>query len=384
MNARRILAVTHKEWREMVRDPLSLVMGFVVPFALMLLIGFGMTFDIENIPLAIVDRDGGAASRDYAYRFIGSRYFDFKGYIADERRVAPLLMDGKLRAVIVIPEKFERDLLAARPVSVQVLLDGAFPDRVRVTKGYISAINGAATRELIAGHLSRRDGIPVQQATELLQPFSLELRYLYNQGVRSDWSIPPKLIMFILFFIPAFMTSLRVVREKEIGTIFNVYTSPLTRVEFLVAKLAPYVAIALINLFVLWLLAVLVFQAPFKGSFLLFFGAGALFVIATTCIGMLVSVFVRTQIAAMLISLVIAFVPALQYSELEIPVASMGPDAQAIAHMLPGMHYVRVITGTFLKNVGLEVLWPEVLVLAAQAGGLFFACYLLFHKRVRA
>lgn len=368
----------------MVRDPLSLVLGFVVPFALMLLIGFGMTFDIENIPLAIVDRDGSAASRDYAYRFIGSRYFDFRGYIGDERRVAPLLMDGKLRAVIVIPEKFERDLLAGRPVSVQVLLDGAFPDRTRVIKGYISAINGAATRDLIAEHLSRRDGIPVRQAAELLQPFSLELRYLYNQGVRSDWSIPPKLIMFILFFVPAFMTSLRVVREKEIGTIFNIYSSPLTRVEFLFAKLAPYVTIALINLVVLWLLAVLVFQAPFKGSFLLFFGAGALFVIATTCIGMLVSVFVRTQIAAMLISLIIAFVPALQYSELEIPVASMGPDAQAIAHALPGMHYVRVITGTFLKNVGLDVLWPEVLVLAAQAGGLFFACYLLFHKRVKA
>ncbi len=368
----------------MVRDPLSLVMGFVLPFALMLLIGFGMTFDVENIPLAIVDRDGSAASRDYAYRFIGSRYFDFKGYLADERKAAPLLMDGKLRAVIVIAERFERDLLAGRPAAVQVLLDGAFPDRVRITKGYISAINAAATRELIAGYLSRRDGIPAAQANELLQPFGLEMRYLYNQGVKSDWSIPPKLIMFILFFVPAFMTSLRVVREKETGTIFNIYTSPLTRVEFLLAKLAPYVAIALVNLVVLWLLAVLVFRAPFKGSFTLFFAAGALYVIATTCIGMLVSVFVRTQIAAMLISLVITFVPALQYSELEEPVTSMDPEGQLITYLLPGMHYVRVIMGTFLKNVGLEVLWPEALTLAVQAGGLFFACYLLFHKRVKA
>lgn len=378
------MAVMRKEWWEMVRDPLSLVMGFFVPVALMLLIGYGMTSDVENIPLAIVDRDGTTASRDYAYRFIGSRYFDFKAYIRDERKVAPLLMDGKLRAVIVIPEKFERDLLTGRMVSVQTLLDGAFPDRTRVTKGYISAINSAASLDLLADHYSRREGVSAQEARQMLQPFSLEVRYLYNQGVESDWSIPPKLIMFILFFVPAFMTSLRVVREKEIGTIFNIYTSPLTRLEFLVAKLAPCIAIALINMVILWLLATLVFRAPFKGSLLLLFGAGTLFIVATTCIGMLVSVFVKTQIAAMLISLFITFVPALQYSGLEVPVASMGPDAQMIAHMMPAMHYVNVITGTFLKDVGLEVLWPDVLVLAAYAAGLFLMCYLLFHKRVRA
>jgi ABC-2 type transport system permease protein/ribosome-dependent ATPase len=358
-------------------------MAFGVPVALMLLIGFGMTFDVENIPLAILDRDGSAMSRDYAYRFIDSRYFDFKGYLASEHEVAPLLMDGKLRAVIIIPEQFDRTLQAGRPASVQVLLDGALPDRTRITKGYISAINGAASAESLAAYLSHTQGVPLEQARALLQPFSLEIRYLYNQGLKSDWSIPPKLIMFILFFAPAFMTSLRVVREKELGTIFNIYTSPLTRVEYLIGKLAPYVTIALIDLVILWLLAIQVFGAPFKGSFLLFLGASLLYVIATTCIGMLVSVFVRTQVAAMLISLFITFVPALQYSGLEIPIASMGPDAQVIAHMMPAMHYTRVIDGTFLKGVGLAVLWPDILLLALYATVLFAACYLLFHKRLR-
>ena len=383
MNAKRIFAVMQKEWWEIVRDPLSLIMAFVVPISLMLLVGFGMTFDVENIPLAIQDRDGSAMSRDFAYRFIGSRYFDFKGFLTSERQAIPLLMAGKLRAVIIIPEKFERNLQAGSPASVQVLLDGGFPDRTRVTKGYISAITRSASLDSLAAYIARTQGVPPAQAMQTLQPLSLEVRYLYNQSLKSDWSVPPKLLMFILFFTPAFMTSLRVVREKELGTIFNIYTSPLTRMEFLVAKLIPYVGIALINLVIMWLLVMNVFGVPFKGSVLLFFGASLLYVVATTCIGMLVSVFVRTQIAAMLISLFITFVPALQYSGLEIPVSSMGPEAQVIAHLMPAMHYTRIIDGSFLKGVGLSVLWPDIALLAVYATVLFSACYLLFHKRVR-
>jgi ABC-2 type transport system permease protein/ribosome-dependent ATPase len=383
MNAQRILAVIQKEWWEIVRDPLTLVMAFVVPMALLLLVGFGMTFDVENIPLAIQDRDGSAMSRDYAYRFIGSRYFDFKGFLSGERDAIPLLADGKLRAVIIVPEQFERDLLAGRPASVQVLLDGAFPDRTRVTKGYISAITRAASLDSLADYLSRTQGVSLAQASQTLQPVSLEVRYLYNQSLKSDWSVPPKLLMFILFFTPAFMTSLRVVREKELGTILNIYTSPLTRMEFVVAKLAPYVGIAMVNLIAMWLVVMSVFGVPFKGSVPLFLGASLLYVIATTSIGMLVSVFVRTQIAAMLISLFITFVPALQYSGLEIPIASMGLDAQVIAHLMPAMYYTRIIDGSFLKGVGVSVLWPDIAMLAAYAAALAGACYLFFHKRVR-
>lgn len=384
MNVQRIRAVLQKEWWEIVRDPLSLTMAFGVPIGLLLLVGFGMTFDVANIPLAVLDRDGSSMSRDYAYRFIGSRYFDFKGFLGSEREATPLLMDGKLRAVIIIPEQFERNLAGGNPATVQVLLDGGFPDRTRITKGYISAMTREASLDSLAGYVSRTQGMSVAQARQTLQPLTLEVRYLYNQALKSDWSVPPKLIMFILFFTPAFMASLRVVREKELGSIFNIYTSPLTRLEFLAGKLLPYVGIALVNLLVMWLLVMSVFGVPFKGSVVLFLAASGLYVIATTGIGMLVSVFVRTQIAAMLISLFITFVPALQYSGLEIPIASMGKDAQLIAHLMPAMHYVSVIDGTFLKGVGLAVLWPNLLSLGVYAVVIVGACYLLFHKRVRA
>lgn len=379
----RIAAVIHKEWREILRDPLSLIMAFVMPISLMLLIGFGMSFDVQNIPLALLDHDRSAASRDYAHRFTDSRYFDFRGMLAGEHEVEPLLMDGRLRAVIVIPEGFGQRLQAGQPADVQVLLDGAFPDRARVTKGYVSTINAAASMDRIAAFLSGIHGVPANDVRRQLEPVRLEMRYLYNQGLKSDWSVPPKLIMFILFFTPAFMTSLRVVREKELGTIFNIYTSPLTRIEFLLGKLAPYVTIAFTNLLLLWALVLTVFGVPFKGSAVLFLGTSLLYVIATTCVGMLVSVFVRTQVAAMVISLFITFVPALQYSGLEVPVGSMGPEAQFIAHLMPAMHYTRVIDGVFLKGAGLAVLWPDLLLLAFYAMALLTGCYRLFHKRVR-
>lgn len=383
MNVRRIFAVVDKECREIVRDWLTLTMAFVLPSALLLLIGFGMTFDVENIPVAVVDRDRSAASRDYASRFTGSRYFDYKGHLSDERDATALLTDGKLRAVIIIPEQFERMLLSGRPAAVQILLDGAFPDRTRLTKGYINAINAAASEDSVARYLAQVRGQSIEDAKRSMAPFTLEVRYLYNQAVKSDWSIPPKLIMFILFFVPAFMTSLRVVREKEIGTIYNVYASPLTRLEFLVGKLLPYVVIAFVNLVLLWLLVLWVFEVPFKGSFALLLAAGGLYVIGTTALGMLVSVFVRTQMAAMVISLFISFVPALQYAGLEVPVASMGPDAQVVAHVVAAMHFTNIISGSFLKGVGLEVLWLDLVALAAYAASLVTLCYLLFRKRVR-
>lgn len=384
MNTSRVFAVAQKEWREIVRDPLSLTLAFVMPVVLLLLIGFGMIMDVENVPFAVVDRDHSASSREYASRFIASRHFDFEGYLPDESAAVPLLMDGRLRVVIVIPDQFERHLLKGEGESVQVLLDGAFPDQTRITKGYISAITAAAATQVLAAGVSTARATPATHARPALEPVRLEVRYLYNQALKGYWSLAPKLIMFVLFFTPAFMTSLRVVREKETGTIFNIYTSPLTRLEFLVGKLAPYVAIGVANLLILWWLVLQAFGVPFKGSALVFLGASGLYIVATTCVGMLVSVFVRTQVAAMVISLFITFVPALQYSGLGSPVASMGPERQAIAHLTPAMHYTRVIDGTFLKGVGLAVLWPDVLLLAAYAAAFLGASYLLFHKRVKA
>lgn len=383
MNLRRTGSVAYKEWREIVRDKLMLILALIVPVGMMVLVGFGMVMDVKNIPLGIIDRDGSAMSRDLAYRFMSSQYFDFKGYIYDDREADRMLTAGTMRAVVVIPENFERDLEAGRPATVQTLLDGTFPHSATIVKAYVDAITNGAGIEALADRISTERGIAQQDALQLLQPFRVEIRYLYNESLKSDWSLPPRTIMLILFFIPAFMTSIRFAREKENGSIYNVYASTVSRSEFLVGKLMPYVAIFLLNAIILWFIAISVFRTPFRGSFALFLVATAFYVVITSCIGVLVSYFVKTQMAAMVVSMFISFALVTQYSGIDVPLTSLRPEAQWIAHIVAAIHYTRIMDGTFLKGVGIRVLWPDLLILASYAMALFTLCHLLFRKRVQ-
>jgi ABC-2 type transport system permease protein/ribosome-dependent ATPase len=381
MNWRRVITVAHKEWREILRDRLFFALAFVVPAALMLIFGYGLSLDVENVPVAIVDYDKTPLSRDYAYRFISSRYFDFKGYATNERELDPLLKDNKLRAAIVIPPHFQRNVWAGRAAHVQTLIDGTIPSRAQTTKGYVAAINGDFSTELLAQYVSRLRGLPLDQARERVQPVRLEVRYLYNQSVKSIWSLAPKLIMMVMIFVPPLLTAVGVVREKESGSIYNIYASTVSRGEFLLGKLAPYVAISIVNVAVLWLLATQVFGAPFKGDPLFFFLASVAFVICTTGIGLLVSLMVRTQLAATVVTAILTMVPALEYSGFLMPVESLTGEGEIEARLLPAMYYTNIVVGSFLKGVGLELLWPDLLALAGFSIALFALGYVLFNKR---
>lgn len=384
MNRTRVIAVAWKEWREIVRDRLFFALAFVVPAVLMLLFGFGLSLDVENIPLAVVDHERTPLSREYVHRFTDSRYFDFKGYGEDEDRLDQAIVNGELRAVLVIGARFEQNLLAGRPAQVQTIIDGTFPFRAQTAKGYVAAINAAFNVELLTRALSQLRGIPEDLAREQLPPVRIDVRYLYNESVTSIWSIGPKLLMAILMISPPFLTALGIVREKESGSIFNIYASTASRAEFLTGKLVPYVAISTINAIILWALATGLFGAPFKGDPLFFLLASILYVICTTGIGLLVSVAVRTQVAAMIGTAILTVVPAVLYSGVLIPVSSLSSVATVIAHLLPGMYFANIAMGSFLKGVGLATLWPDVLALAVYATVLFTVGFLLFHKRVKA
>lgn len=381
MNMKRVAAVAQKEWREIVRDKLFFSLAFIVPVVLMLMFGYGLSLDVENIPMAIVDHDGTASSRDYANKFIDSRYFQFLGYSHDERELTPLLTGNRIRAAIIIPEYFEKNLLSGRPAQVQTLIDGTFPFRAQTTKGYIIAINSAVSAELLTEYLSRLRGIPHSQARQIVQPVRLEVRYLYNQSVKSIWSLAPKLLMVILMISPPFLTALGIVREKESGSIYNIYSSTLSRGEFLLGKLAPYVGISILNAIILWILATWLYAVPFKGPLLFFFLATVMYVICTTGIGLVVSVLVSTQTAAMIVTAIFTIVPAVLYSGILVPISSLTRAAQVIAHALPAMYYTNIALGCFLKGVGFAALWFELLILALYATVLFTIGYLMFNKR---
>ncbi|CAN5815094.1 ABC transporter permease [soil metagenome] len=381
MNLRRIRVVAYKEWREIVRDRLFFALAFVVPSLLMLLFGYGLSLDVENIPLAIIDYDQSVMSRDYAHRFTDSRYFAFQAYAQRAQQAEQLVIDNTLRAVIIIPPRFGEDLLAGHSASVQTWIDGTFPFRALTAKGYVTAINAAINLDALSRHFSALSGVSPERIRAALQPIRMETRYLYNQEVKSIWSLAPKLIMVILMLSPPFLTALGVVREKESGAIYNVYSSTLSRGEYLIGKLLPYVAISVVNACALTAFALLLFGAPFKGDPLFFLLSTILYVICTTGIGLLVSVMVNTQVAAMVGTAIVTVVPAVLYSGMIIPIPSLSAVAAVIAHLLPGMYYAEIAMGSFLKGVGFASLWLDMLILALYAAALFTAGFLGFHKR---
>ncbi len=383
MKLARVLAVAQREWQEIVRDRIYFLLAFLLPVMLMLVFGYGMSQDIENIAVAVVDEDRTPMSRDYAHHFIESRYFSFQGYLNDADAANRLLAERKLRVVIVIGPRFAEDLLAGRVSRVQTLIDGTFITSTRTIQAYVEAINLAASSEIRAGFLARRLGLPPERAASLLHPVKLEVRYLYNQEVRSIWTVAPGLIMLILMLVPPLLMALSVVREKETGAIYNVRSSTITRAEFLAGKLLPSIAISAVNAGILWLLATWYFHTPFKGSLVFFVGATLLYILCTTGLGLLISLLVSTQQAALIISVVMSIIVSIQFSGLITPVSSLTGGNFAIAHAFPAMYYYAVVKGAFLKAVGLDVLWPQLAFFVLHAGIVFTLCYLLFRKRTR-
>jgi len=381
MNIQRIVAYAYKEWREIARDRLFFSLAFIVPPMLMVLFGIGLSLDVEHIPFVVLDQDKTAESRDYAARFSSGVFFNLQGEITDPKQLDDLMAKGQVRAALIIPNGFGRRLAANQPTEVQTVIDGTFPSRALTTKGYIDAINAQANIDRIGRMLSHASGMTEDAARKRLSPVKLSVRYLYNEAVESLWSLAPKLLMVILMVAPPFLTALGVVREKETGAIFNLYASNLTRGEYLLGKLAPYVGISFLNSWVLWLIALWGFGVPFRGSMLFFSLASVVYVLCTTGIGLLVSIVTRSQVSAMIVTAIITIVPAVLYSGVLIPVPSLGPTGQVIAHLLPAMYYNDIAVGCFLKGSGLHEMWREFTVLTLYGITLFTLGYRFMTKR---
>lgn len=381
MDVRRIIAVAYKEIREVARDKLFAVLAFVLPTFLMLLLGVCLSMDVENIPIAIVDNDNTPESRDFASRFASSRYFDLITIAYDDRELNPLLQNNIIRAVIVIPAHFGRNTNKGRPAPVQTLLDGTYTSRAQITKGYVSSIIGAMNANLLAQYVSRTAGVPVDRAQIAVRPIKVDSRYLYNPSVKSVLGLAPRLLVLILYMVPPLLTALGVVREKETGSIFNVYASTLRRGEYLIGKLIPYVGIAFLNGVVLFVIAIAVFGAPFTGSLWFFMLSMLAYVISTCCLGLMISTLMSTQAAAMIFTAIVTQITAVNFSGVMVPVVSLSPGGQKIAHLFPCMFFNRIVEGCFLKGSGAADLWPNVMILVAFSVVLFTISYIRFHKR---
>jgi ABC-2 type transport system permease protein/ribosome-dependent ATPase len=384
MNLRRVLAVAWKECREIFRDRLYFGLAFVLPVILMIVFCYGLVSDVENAPFAILDFDRSALSRDYARRFLDSRYFDFRGHAADSREAERLLVDAKVRMVLVVPAGFERDLREGRVVAVQTLLDGTFTTPIRTLRGYVEAIHAEFGSALRTERLARTRGLPPGRAELLLEPVRVETRYLYNRELRTLWAIAPSMIMFILMMTSPLLTALSIVREKETGAIYNIYAATITRSEYLLGKLLPNSIVSFLNILVLFVLATTWFGAPFEGSFGVFVLSSFGFVLCTGCLGLLVSLLARSQQAALMISVIAGVVVALNFSGITTPIHSMPPGLRVTAHLFPAMYYRTVVIGTFLKGLDFRLLRVEAAAFAVYAAAAFALCVALFRKRTRS
>jgi ABC-2 type transport system permease protein len=372
----RLLAVARKETREVIRDPIYLALAIVVPLVVTTLLALGFVLDVKNLPVAFYDQDRSPLSRDYMYAFSSSEYFRLVNMASSPAEIDRLLESGEARAAVVIPPDFSRRLTAGEAVSVQVLVDGTFPNRALIASGYIASIDAqfAATRR--AAHLARLGHV----RTGVL-PVSVEGRVWYNPSLETKNSLVPGLMVISLMFYPALLAALVLAREKERGSIFNLYCSPVSRWEVIVGKAVPYAALAFFVYVLLLALNLFVFGVRFVGNPLVLTAAALLYITASVGFGLLISVFCSTQVAAMLVTFIGLMTPSILFSGLMTPVSSMEPSAQIISRFIPASYFIAMVRGVFLKGLGFAHFASDLLTLALFATVVYTIAILGFRKR---
>ena len=354
-NLRRLLGYAYRETLELRRDPIRLTFALLGSVLLMFVLGYGISMDVEGLRFAVLDRDQTPESRAYVQNIAGSRYFIEQPPFTSSDDIDQRMRRDDLSLAIELPAGFGRDLRLGRQPEVGVWVDGAMPFRGETIRGYVQGLHYQYVTELI---LDATGSLPVQAAT-------LELRYRYNQDFKSIYAMVPAVIPLLLIFIPAILMALGVVREKELGSITNLYVTPVTRLEFLIGKQLPYIAMSMISFFLLLAQAVVVFGVPVKGSVLaLTFGA-LLYVTATTGIGLLISAFTQTQIAALFGTAILTMLPTVQFAGLTTPVSSLEGLGYWIGQFFPATYFLVISRGVFTKALGFGDLTGQFLALAA-------------------
>ncbi|WGF90797.1 ribosome-associated ATPase/putative transporter RbbA [Marinivivus vitaminiproducens] len=351
---RRMLSYTQRESLELRRDPVRAALALIGSVLLMIVMGYGISLDVENISFAVLDRDQTTTSQTYALEIAGSRYFVEQPPIADYHDLDRRMRNGEISLALEIPSGFGRDVARGRSVEIGAWIDGAMPQRAETVRGYVQGVH--------AQWLNERSRLAL--AAPLADTFRLETRFRYNPDVASLVAMVPAMIPLLLMLIPAMLASLSVVREKELGSIVNFYVTPVTRLEFLLGKQLPYIVLAMLNFVLLAAFGIFVFQVPFTGSFLTFALAALLYVSAATGIGLLISTFMNSQIAAIFGTAILTLLPAVQFSGLIDPVSSLEGVGAFIGQIYPTSYFVTIARGTFSKALDFADLWHALVPLA--------------------
>jgi ribosome-dependent ATPase len=371
-NTGRCWAYARRETVELLRDKVRLSFALAGPMVMMITFGFGISFDVEHLPYAAFDQDRSLESRQLLESFEGSRYFARHDAIADAAEMDARLKSGELALAIEIPHGFGQRLVRGLTPDVAIWLDGAMPFRAETMRGYVTGLS----LQYLSDQAIRSTGQSLSAA-----PITIQTRFRYNQDFSSVFAIVPGVIMLMLVLIPAMMTAVAVVREKETGSIANFRASPVTRLEFLLGKQAPYVVIAGLSFLTLAALSLLLFGVGVKGSLVALLAGVALYVLATTGFGLLVSSFLNTQVAAIFATAIITIIPAVNFSGLLTPVSALSGSGRALGLAFPASWFQQISVGTFTKGLGLAELWTNHLALAGFGVAFIAAAAIALRKQ---
>ena len=367
----RALSYMWRETLELRRDPVRATLALLGTALLMFIIGYGISMDVEDLSYAVLDHDQTLLSQNYTLNLAGSRYFIEKPPLRSHAELDQRMRSGELALAIEIPPGFARDLQHGRSVQVAAWVDGAMPMRAETVRGYV----GAMHQMWLADLAQQRLGVRLAAAS------SVETRFRYNPDVRSLPAMVPAVIPLLLMLIPAMLTALSVVREKELGSIINLYVTPVTRTEFLLGKQLPYIALAMFNFLLMTALAVTVFDVPLKGSFATLALAALVFVVSSTGIGLLASTFTRSQISAMFVTMIGTLIPSIQYAGLINPVSSLEGVGAFVGRIFPATHFLTISRGVFSKALDLGSLLPSFWPLLIAAPVIVGTAILLLRKQ---
>lgn len=368
LSSRRLLAVSRTEWLHLRRDPRSLGVIVIQPVVLLILYGYAINFDLKDVTVAVYDQDRSAASRSLIRDLESSTYFHVTRRLDSRAEVAPLLAAGRVRLVVVVPPDFARDLAAGKPGNLQLLLDGADSNTATIAKAYSDGLLSLHARRLLTRAVRRR-GVP-----ELWPGITPEPRILYNEALESTAFMAPGLIAIVLAMLSALLTAGTVVRERENGTLEQLVASPLRAQELLLGKLLPYLLVSLANTLTVIGAAWLLFHLWPAGSFWLLLLLVLVALPTMLGLGLFFSLVVNTQQLALIAAFLTTVLPSLLLSGFAFPIQNMPRPLQVVALFVPATHLLKILRGIYLKGVGLSVLWPQALILAAFSFIVMWLC----------
>ena len=352
MNLRRTKAIAKKEMIQILRDPRSLIMGIAIPVMLLLLFGFALTFDVDQVETVVLDRDRTQLSADFIDRFESSRYFKIKARVSTYEDLQKMIDAGKAKMGLVIPHVFSKRTNDEGVIPVQVILDGYDSNTANIIQGY-----AAGLVQLFSSELSREP--QYRQSVRPLPIVDVQTRVWFNTDLESKNAIIPGLIAVIMMVIAALITSLTIAREWERGTMEQLISTPIKNMELILGKLSPYFLIGFLDVAISVIMGEFVFKVPLRGNPFLVFGASSIFLIGALGLGFLISVVARSQLLATQMAMVITLLPALLLSGFVSPISQMPKVIQLVTYLIPVRYFVTILRGIYLKGIGVKIIWAE-------------------------